>query len=146
MEGSLSARGKAFISQRPAFFDVLSDLWSPKSNPHGIVTMGLAENVGKSHSGFCYVIANTYLDSYAHRDGEFHQCQCKFQTGIYSPMTPETSFFSFSFWTYSVWQLRINAHALTYGDGFGGSHKLKRAICHFLNRHFLLGLRYVLLI
>ncbi|CEN60721.1 hypothetical protein ASPCAL03154 [Aspergillus calidoustus] len=27
-------------------------------------------------------------------------------------------------------------HALTYGDGFTGSKKLKAAMCHFLNRHF----------
>ncbi|KAJ5104256.1 aspartate aminotransferase [Penicillium argentinense] len=36
----------------------------------------------------------------------------------------------------SVRQLRIDAHALTYGDGFSGSHKLKKAICHFLSRLF----------
>ncbi|KAJ0418812.1 pyridoxal phosphate-dependent transferase [Aspergillus carlsbadensis] len=28
------------------------------------------------------------------------------------------------------------SHALTYGDGFTGSKKLKAAMCHFLNRHF----------
>ncbi|KAJ5963092.1 aspartate aminotransferase [Penicillium waksmanii] len=32
--------------------------------------------------------------------------------------------------------LQIDTHALTYGDGFNGSHKLKGAICHFLNRLF----------
>ncbi|KAJ6093877.1 aspartate aminotransferase [Penicillium canescens] len=31
---------------------------------------------------------------------------------------------------------QIDAHALTYGDGFSGSHKLKEATCHFLNSHF----------
>ncbi|KAJ5816978.1 aspartate aminotransferase [Penicillium robsamsonii] len=31
---------------------------------------------------------------------------------------------------------QIDAHALTYGDGFSGSHKLKEAVCHFLNSQF----------
>ncbi|OQD59966.1 hypothetical protein PENPOL_c036G10679 [Penicillium polonicum] len=30
----------------------------------------------------------------------------------------------------------VESHALTYGDGFTGSIKLKEAFCHFLNRHF----------
>ncbi|KAJ5279493.1 hypothetical protein N7478_004865 [Penicillium angulare] len=30
--------------------------------------------------------------------------------------------------------IHIDSHALTYGDGFSGSQKLKKAICHFLNR------------
>lgn len=34
------------------------------------------------------------------------------------------------------WQSRTNTHALTYGDGFSGSRKLKEAICHFLNAQF----------
>ncbi|KAK1141771.1 hypothetical protein N8T08_008436 [Aspergillus melleus] len=33
-------------------------------------------------------------------------------------------------------QPRADSHALTYGDGFSGSIKLKEALCHFLNRHF----------
>ncbi|CRG86154.1 putative inactive 1-aminocyclopropane-1-carboxylate synthase-like protein 2 [Talaromyces islandicus] len=31
---------------------------------------------------------------------------------------------------------RANYHALTYGDGFSGSKDLKKALCHFMNRHF----------
>jgi hypothetical protein len=45
MEGGISARGKAFAAQKPTFLDVLSDLWAPKTNPDGIVNIGLAENV-----------------------------------------------------------------------------------------------------
>ncbi|OJJ57415.1 hypothetical protein ASPSYDRAFT_58955 [Aspergillus sydowii CBS 593.65] len=30
----------------------------------------------------------------------------------------------------------VESHALTYGDGFSGSKKLKASVCHFLNRHF----------
>ncbi|KAF4181652.1 hypothetical protein CNMCM7927_000531 [Aspergillus lentulus] len=33
-------------------------------------------------------------------------------------------------------KLHVDSHALTYGDGFSGSRKLKGALCHFLNRHF----------
>ncbi|KAL4755788.1 pyridoxal phosphate-dependent transferase [Aspergillus foveolatus] len=33
-------------------------------------------------------------------------------------------------------QPAVENHALTYGDGFTGSKKLKAAMCHFLNRHF----------
>ncbi|RAK96462.1 aspartate aminotransferase [Aspergillus ibericus CBS 121593] len=33
-------------------------------------------------------------------------------------------------------KLQINAHALTYGDGFSGSHRLKKALCQFINRAF----------
>ncbi|PLB48733.1 aspartate aminotransferase [Aspergillus steynii IBT 23096] len=33
-------------------------------------------------------------------------------------------------------KVQIDAHALTYGDGFSGSHRLKEACCQFLNRHF----------
>ncbi|KAL4919636.1 pyridoxal phosphate-dependent transferase [Aspergillus aurantiobrunneus] len=36
--------GKAFAGNRPAFFDILSDLWDPESNVNGIVNIGLAEN------------------------------------------------------------------------------------------------------
>lgn len=43
---SLSARGKSFVAQKPSFLDVLADLWDPKSNPDGILNIGLAENVG----------------------------------------------------------------------------------------------------
>lgn len=38
--------------------------------------------------------------------------------------------------TNRILQSRTDAHALTYGDGFSGSHKLKEAICHFLNSRF----------
>ncbi|BCS27097.1 pyridoxal phosphate-dependent aminotransferase [Aspergillus puulaauensis] len=30
----------------------------------------------------------------------------------------------------------VKSHALTYGDGFSGSKKLKDSVCHFLNQHF----------
>ncbi|GFF73089.1 hypothetical protein IFM60648_03849 [Aspergillus lentulus] len=33
-------------------------------------------------------------------------------------------------------KMHVDSHALTYGDGFSGSRKLKGALCHFLNRHF----------
>ncbi|KAJ5431294.1 Pyridoxal phosphate-dependent transferase major region subdomain 2 [Penicillium cf. griseofulvum] len=32
--------------------------------------------------------------------------------------------------------LQINAHALTYGDGFSGSHNLKESLCRFMNCQF----------
>ncbi|PWY81604.1 aspartate aminotransferase [Aspergillus sclerotioniger CBS 115572] len=32
--------------------------------------------------------------------------------------------------------VQIDAHALTYGDGFSGSHRLKKAMSQFLNRYF----------
>ncbi|OJJ03415.1 hypothetical protein ASPVEDRAFT_63137 [Aspergillus versicolor CBS 583.65] len=31
---------------------------------------------------------------------------------------------------------RADYHSLTYGDGFSGSKNLKKALCHFMNRHF----------
>ncbi|KAE8423675.1 pyridoxal phosphate-dependent transferase [Aspergillus pseudocaelatus] len=34
-------------------------------------------------------------------------------------------------------QPRADSHALTYGDGFSGSIRLKEALCQFLNRHFV---------
>ncbi|KAL7655311.1 hypothetical protein ACMYSQ_007263 [Aspergillus niger] len=71
-----SARGRAFAALKPAFLDVLGDLWDAQSNPDGIVNLGLAEKV------------------------------------------------------------QYDAHVLTYGDGFSGSHRLKNAICQFLNRYF----------
>jgi hypothetical protein len=47
MQGEVSERGKALAAQRPSFLAVLSDLWSPTSNPDGILNLGLAENVGQ---------------------------------------------------------------------------------------------------
>jgi aspartate/methionine/tyrosine aminotransferase len=38
--------------------------------------------------------------------------------------------------TNRILQSQIDAHALTYGDGFNGSHRLKEAICHFLSSQF----------
>ncbi|CAG7985264.1 unnamed protein product [Penicillium olsonii] len=32
--------------------------------------------------------------------------------------------------------LNVESHALTYGDGFSGSKRLRESLCHFLNRHF----------
>ncbi|EAU35411.1 predicted protein [Aspergillus terreus NIH2624] len=77
MQGDVvSDRGKALAAQRPSFLTVLGDLWSPASNPDGIVNLGLAEN------------------------------------------------------------LQTNTHALTYGDGFSGSHNLKESLCRFMNNQF----------
>ncbi|SCV54099.1 uncharacterized protein FFB14_13471 [Fusarium fujikuroi] len=33
-------------------------------------------------------------------------------------------------------KLHATSHALTYGDGFTGSKRLKQAFCHFLNKRF----------
>ncbi|GLA53753.1 hypothetical protein AnigIFM63604_011055 [Aspergillus niger] len=44
MNNTISERGVAFAKKRPLFFDVLSNLWHPESNPDGIVNLGLAEN------------------------------------------------------------------------------------------------------
>lgn len=52
MEGGISARGKAFAAQKPTFLDVLNDLWAPKTNPDGIVNIGLAENVRNNRLQF----------------------------------------------------------------------------------------------
>jgi len=45
MENNLSTRGNALADQKPAFLDVLQDIWDPVENPNGIVNIGLAENV-----------------------------------------------------------------------------------------------------
>ncbi|KAJ5352360.1 hypothetical protein N7452_001334 [Penicillium brevicompactum] len=84
---SLSTRGQSFVAQKPTFFDVLSDLWDPKSNPNGILNIGLAENT------LMHAEMKEFINANAH----------------------------------------ITTHALTYGDGFSGSQKLKEAVCHFLN-------------
>ncbi|CAG8923318.1 unnamed protein product [Penicillium salamii] len=76
MERAISNRGNSLAAQIPSFLTVLNDLWSPTTNPDGIVNLGLAEN------------------------------------------------------------LQSNAHALTYGDGFSGSHKLKESFCRFMNGRF----------
>ena len=47
-----SARGTALAAQKPAFLDVLGDLWDAQSNPEGIVNLGLAENVGRNCKDF----------------------------------------------------------------------------------------------
>jgi hypothetical protein len=78
MDGSLSARGKAFVTHRPTFLDVLSDLWDPESNPNGILNIGLAENV-RNRLLELDSVANTNLDSYACRNEKFHQHQCKIE-------------------------------------------------------------------
>ncbi|KAI9933168.1 hypothetical protein MW887_007639 [Aspergillus wentii] len=88
--GGLSARGNAFVTRKPAFLDVLSNLWDPKSNPDGIVNLGLAENT----------LMHDEMERFINTNSQ------------------------------------INAHALTYGDGFSGSLRLKKAICHFLNTRF----------
>lgn len=35
------------MRQRPAFLEVLNDLWHPEANPSGVINIGLAENVGQ---------------------------------------------------------------------------------------------------
>ncbi|GAQ44870.1 hypothetical protein AtubIFM56815_009359 [Aspergillus tubingensis] len=85
-----SARGTALAAQKPAFLDVLGDLWDAQSNPEGIVNLGLAENTLMHAEMMEFVNSNAQFD----------------------------------------------AHVLTYGDGFSGSHRLKNAICQFLNRYF----------
>ena len=50
MNNTISERGVAFAKKRPLFFDVLSNLWHPESNPDGIVNLGLAENVSKAYN------------------------------------------------------------------------------------------------
>ncbi|GLA43199.1 hypothetical protein AnigIFM63309_000926 [Aspergillus niger] len=85
-----SARGRAFAALKPAFLDVLGDLWDAQSNPDGVVNLGLAENTLMHAEMMEFVNSNVQYD----------------------------------------------AHVLTYGDGFSGSHRLKNAICQFLNRYF----------
>ncbi|CAK46310.1 uncharacterized protein An12g06040 [Aspergillus niger] len=85
-----SARGRAFAALKPAFLDVLGDLWDAQSNPDGIVNLGLAEKTLMHAEMMEFVNSNVQYD----------------------------------------------AHVLTYGDGFSGSHRLKNAICQFLNRYF----------
>mgnify|MGYP006902569182 CR=1 FL=1 len=45
MAGLISNRGEGLAAQMPSFLAVLRDVWSPASNPDGIVNLGLAENV-----------------------------------------------------------------------------------------------------
>ncbi|KAH8426750.1 uncharacterized protein LDX57_004483 [Aspergillus melleus] len=87
---TVSARGRSFAAQQPAFRDVLSNSWDPQSNPNGIVTLGLAENA------------------------LMHEEMLDFVNS----------------------KIQIDAHTLTYGDGFSESHQLKNALCRFLNRSF----------
>ncbi|OOQ81704.1 aspartate aminotransferase [Penicillium brasilianum] len=90
MQGKVSDRGKGLAAQRPSFLAVLSDQWSPSSNPNGIVNLGLAENT------LMHAEMVGFINSH----------------------------------------LQTNAHALTYGDGFSGSHNLKESLCRFMNRQF----------
>ncbi|GFG27157.1 hypothetical protein IFM61606_07175 [Aspergillus udagawae] len=90
MGSNLSLRGRTLAAQKPAFLDVLGDIWDPSSNPDGVVNIGLAENT------LMHLEMREFMNS----------------------------------------KLQVDSHALTYGDGFSGSHKLKGALCHFLNRHF----------
>lgn len=53
---SLSVRGRKLAAQKPAFLDVLSDLWDVKSNPDGIVNIGLAENVRRIQVIFNFIV------------------------------------------------------------------------------------------
>ncbi|KAL2809108.1 pyridoxal phosphate-dependent transferase [Aspergillus granulosus] len=89
MANNISSRGLTLEARKPAFFDVLNNLWD-RSNPDGIVNIGLAENA-------------------------LMQAEMK---------------------SYINLQRGADSHALTYGDGFTGSKKLKEAMCHFLNRQF----------
>lgn len=75
---SLSTRGQSFVAQKPTFFDVLSDLWDPKSNPNGILNIGLAENVKISPLRDTDTIADSISDFDAHRNEGIYQRQCKF--------------------------------------------------------------------
>ena len=45
---ALSRRGQviASIAEKFAFLDILKNLWDPKTNPDGFVSLGVAENVG----------------------------------------------------------------------------------------------------
>lgn len=45
MQQTITTRGEGFAKKRPAFFEVLSNLWNPETNGDGIVNIGLAENV-----------------------------------------------------------------------------------------------------
>lgn len=49
---SLSTRGKEAAGplSRMALLDVINNLWDPVSNPHGFVSLGVAENVSKNWS------------------------------------------------------------------------------------------------
>lgn len=127
MEGRISARGQSFVAQKPAFFDVLSDSYDPISNPDGIVNIGLAENVSNKCIG--WINAKHNSDPHARGNGSIYQLECKIAPGpLYDPARA-----SLLNWAL---QMKIKAHALTYGDGYSGSHRLKEALCHFLNSQF----------
>lgn len=72
------------------------------------------------------------IESHACGDGEVYQLQRKTQLDLLTPHSSTRP----KFCTKLLLQSQIDAHALTYGDGFSGSHKLKEATCHFLNSQF----------
>lgn len=74
-----SARGRAFAALKPAFLDVLGDLWDAQSNPDGIVNLGLAEKVGQKCADFFLSSSLTFSDPHACGDDGICQQQCKRQ-------------------------------------------------------------------
>ncbi|KAL2838991.1 pyridoxal phosphate-dependent transferase [Aspergillus pseudoustus] len=100
---TISARGKSFAAQKPAFLDALKDRWDPVSNPDGVINLGLAENTLMHDEMLGFM--NSKVDPPNYRESVLTR--------------PQT---------------QIDADALTYGDGFSGSHRLKAAFCQFLNR------------
>ncbi|PWY75694.1 hypothetical protein BO83DRAFT_425978 [Aspergillus eucalypticola CBS 122712] len=59
-----SARGRALAAQKPAFLDVLGDLWDAQSNPEGIVNLGLAENTLMHAEMMEFVNSNAQFDAH----------------------------------------------------------------------------------
>lgn len=53
---SLSPRGKEAAAplNRMVLLDVINNLWDPISNPHGFVSLGVAENVSYDCSLTCF--------------------------------------------------------------------------------------------
>lgn len=60
---SLSSRGQtAAKSTLPVFADIINDLYSADSNPSGIISLGLAENVRMSNGIESCILRHIWLD------------------------------------------------------------------------------------
>ncbi|KAJ5592291.1 Pyridoxal phosphate-dependent transferase major region subdomain 2 [Penicillium hordei] len=92
MQGKVSGRGKDLAAQRPSFLAVLSDQWSPSSNPNGIVNLGLAENtlMHTEMVGFInsHLRPNSHVLTYGDGFSGSHklkQMLCHFMNSQFSP-------------------------------------------------------------
>ena len=73
--GTLSRRGHSYATgTKMTLEQVINDLWDPKDNPDGFVSLGVAENVQQSHRNRnCINIADmSNAGADARRTGKLH--------------------------------------------------------------------------